>query len=256
VYSMHYDITQPVDTVFNTIEDLADLADHAASPMTQQQQIDMAYVVFAREPILQQDIRLWNRRPILDRTWPNMIAHFRDAQADLSALPIAADIYHHQPPHQANSVATIADMVAQRLLDAMPTEDAPVAPIGVPTEHAYALTQRESALQSRESALQAQMQEMMALMRATSSNNSNSRNRRGDDRNNNRSRGRGDDRNNSRGRGNQNNTQAGPRKYFWSHGSCAHTGTECNRTVPGHITAATFANMQGGSTTGCYWLNP
>ncbi len=84
VYSMHFDITQPVDTVFNTIEDLADLADHAVSPMTEQQQIDMAYVVFAREPILQQDIRLWNRRPVLERTWPNMITHFRDAQADLS----------------------------------------------------------------------------------------------------------------------------------------------------------------------------
>ena len=42
VYSMHYDITLPVDTVFNTIEDLADLADHAVSPMTAQQQIDLA----------------------------------------------------------------------------------------------------------------------------------------------------------------------------------------------------------------------
>jgi hypothetical protein len=58
LYSMPYDITLPVDTVFNAIEDLADLAEHALSPMTAQQQINMAYVIFAREPILQQDIRI------------------------------------------------------------------------------------------------------------------------------------------------------------------------------------------------------
>jgi hypothetical protein len=253
LYSMHYDITQPVDTIFNTIEDLADLAEHALSPMTAQQQIDMAYVIFSRDPILQQDIRLWNRRPVLDRTWPNMIEHFRDAQADLSALPTAADVFHQQPPHQANSVATIADMVAQRLLDAMPSEEAPPAPI-VPTEAANAVHQRESDLQSRESALQAQMQEMMALMRATTSKSTDNRNRHPS---NHRGRGRGDDRNNTRGRGGRhNNIAASPRKYCWSHGSCAHTSAECNTTVQGHKTAATFSNMQGGSKQGCYWLDP
>jgi hypothetical protein len=65
VYKMHYDISQPVDTVFNAIEDLSDLSEHANSPMSAQQYIDLAYVVLAREPILQQDIRLWNRRPQL-----------------------------------------------------------------------------------------------------------------------------------------------------------------------------------------------
>jgi hypothetical protein len=43
VYGMHYDITQPVDVVFNTIEDLADLAEHANSPMSEQQQMSMEY---------------------------------------------------------------------------------------------------------------------------------------------------------------------------------------------------------------------
>ena len=258
VYSMHYDISQPVDTVFNTIEDLADLADHASSPMTAQQQIDMAYVIFAREPILQQDIRLWNRRPILDRTWPHMIDHLREAQADLSALPTAADVYHQQPPHQANSVSTIADLVSQRLLDAMPHDEpdtAPPVPL-VPPEQANALNQRESALQSRESALQAQMQEMMALMRTTSANsNTNTNTYRNRSPHNNRGRGRGNDRAPGRGGGRHNNARASPRKYCWSHGSCAHGGAECNTTAPGHQPTATFANMQGGSTAGCYWLD-
>jgi hypothetical protein len=112
VFNMHYDISQPVDIVFNSIEDLADLPEHANSPMSAQQQIDLAYVIFARQPILQQDMRSWHRSPVADCTWANMLAHFRDAQADLSSLPTAADAYHQQPPHQANSVAAMAELVA------------------------------------------------------------------------------------------------------------------------------------------------
>jgi hypothetical protein len=89
LYNMHYDISQPVDTIFNNLDDLSELAEHAGSPMTDQQRVDLAYVIFARQPILQQDLRLWNRRPLVDRTWPNMMQHLRDAQTDLSYLPSA-----------------------------------------------------------------------------------------------------------------------------------------------------------------------
>jgi hypothetical protein len=61
VYGIDYDITHPGDAVFNTIEDLADLAEHANSPMSAQQQIDLAYDIFARQPILQHEVCLWHR---------------------------------------------------------------------------------------------------------------------------------------------------------------------------------------------------
>jgi hypothetical protein len=111
IYNMPYDISQPVDTVFNAIEDLSDLAEHANSPMTMQQMVDLAYVIFAKQPILQPDLRLWHRKPIIDRTWANMLQHFREAQNDLSTIPTAADVYHQQPVHHANAVTTMADTV-------------------------------------------------------------------------------------------------------------------------------------------------
>ncbi len=85
IYNMHHDISQPVDTVFNSIDDLSDLADHATAPapMTEQQMIDLACVIFAKQPILQADIRLWNRRPAAERTYVNFTQHLRDAQTDL-----------------------------------------------------------------------------------------------------------------------------------------------------------------------------
>ena len=98
LYNMHFDISQPVDNVFNSIVDLAELAEHATSPMTERQMIDLAYVILAKQPILQQDLRQWNRRPAADHTWPTMMTHFREAQTDLRSFPTAADIYQNRRP--------------------------------------------------------------------------------------------------------------------------------------------------------------
>ena len=68
-------------------------------------------------------------------------------------------------------------------------------------------------------------------------------------------RGRGYGRSN-RGRGQGRGGRGAPRahtggKYCHTHGNCVHTGVECNTPGENHITTATFANMQGGSTLNC-----
>jgi hypothetical protein len=165
-FNMHYDISLPVDNVFTAIDDLIDLAEHALSPMSPQQMIDLAYVIFACQPILQQDLRLWNRHPIIERTWANMLQHFCDAQSDLSYLPTANDVFHQQPFHQANAVSEIADLVAQHLLEAIPPGDTPPPAYVSATDTANAVFQQpNSALAAREAALLSQMTEMMAMIR-------------------------------------------------------------------------------------------
>jgi hypothetical protein len=52
LYQMHYDISQPVDTVFNSIDDLSDTSENANLPMTEQQMVDLACVIFAKQSIL------------------------------------------------------------------------------------------------------------------------------------------------------------------------------------------------------------
>jgi hypothetical protein len=254
LYNMHYEISQPVDTVFNQIDDLAELADHANSPMSQQQMIALAYVIFAKQPILQQDLRLWNRRPAIDRTWANMMDHLREAQTDLSSLPTAGDIYHQLPPHQANNVTDIADIVANRLIEVLgppPDEEPTLPPTAEPiSDAANSLQRRETDLQSRESAMMNKMQEMMMNMMRNNNQNNNQYNQYRGGRIPG-GRGRGE---RGRGRGARGNAQ--PRSYCWSHGACAHSSAECNRQATGHQNTATFANMMNGSTTGCYWLNP
>jgi hypothetical protein len=176
---------------------------------------------------------------VVDCTWANMLEHFQDAQADLSTLPTAADVYHQQPPHQANVVTSMADLVAQRLLDAMPPTEEPTAEH---TELANAIQQRESDLQARETAMHTQMQEMMALMLiCASSSNSTNRNRSSSY---NRGQGRGNNPNTDRGRPTievqdeatiatliadaavlpTNAPTLAITVGCWSHGACAHIG--------------------------------
>jgi hypothetical protein len=73
--NMGYSITMPVDDVFDAIEDLEELAEHAHSPLSTQHKMDLAYTLFMREPILHHDMRIWSRKPAADKTWDNMLTH-------------------------------------------------------------------------------------------------------------------------------------------------------------------------------------
>ena len=204
IYNMSYNISMPVDTVFNAIDNLSDLSENGGSTMTTRQMIDLAYVIFAKLPILQHDLRLWNRRPLTDKTWANMLTHFRDAQTDLGALPTAGDMFH-----QANGamMSTMADLVTQRLLDVYPpptADNAAGVPLASPPTDTVnaAIQQRELSIAAREAALVTQMNEMMTLMRGTG-HGATTHNQQRNNRSNNRGRGgRSNDRSNG-GRGRQ-----------------------------------------------------
>jgi hypothetical protein len=56
------------------------------------------------------------------------------------------------------------------------------------------------------------------------------------------------------GRGGRASSAPTNRSYCWTHGACAHESNVCNTQLQGHQTTATFANMQGGNTNGCFWL--
>jgi hypothetical protein len=191
-----------------------------------------------------------------------MILHFREAQNDLSTLPLAGDFYHQTPPaHQANHVDMIADLVAQRLLetvtpllDPAPPPPFVAATVTNPPDHVAAAT---SNISPDLTSIQNQLQQLVSLMSGTSVVPSgNSLAPRGPPTNNFqlvRSTGRGRGRGGSGGRDRRQPTP-GPRMYCWSHGACAHSSTDCNNKSPGHQATATFSNMQGGSTNRCFWL--
>ena len=274
IFNIPYDLSQPVDVIFNAIDDLLELADHAGIPMSPDQLVNLAYVIFARQPILLQDLCAWNKKQVADKTWTNMKLHMREAQTDLSSLPVAGSLYPNA--HQAN-FANLSHQVHQRLIHDQapygtpsfhphfpappsvyppPYDAPPLEPIsGPPSEHssltdtfsamANSLQRRKQDLQSRESQMLSQMQDMMSklLSQGTQQTNPSTNNQR-----------------NSKPNGSSNQSNGRParsshkRHYCWSHGACAHNGNDCHTRATGHQTAATFSNMMGGSVRGCYWI--
>ena len=146
--------------------------------------------------------------------------------------------------HQAN-VTTMADLVAQRLLDAIPPPDLTDTTVAstLATDPTPTAMINVAHPPSRDTALLEQMQAMMTMMMASSSPRSQSGGR---------GRGRGRHTSRTPGRG----SAQTPWQYCHTHGACAHDGASCNNHGADHKKEATFANMLDGSTAHCYWITP
>ena len=77
--TFQYNVSLPVDVVFDPIKDLSELAEIAEQPMSEAQKISMAFVIFQNTGKFKSDLESWNRKPDADKTWINMKTHFREA---------------------------------------------------------------------------------------------------------------------------------------------------------------------------------
>ena len=85
---MPFDLSLPVDSISNAVDNLMEISKHAGIPMTADQSVNLAYVIFTRQPILIQDLRAWQKKTA-DKTWSNMKTRLHEAQDDLSLLPVS-----------------------------------------------------------------------------------------------------------------------------------------------------------------------
>ena len=83
VENMKFAPQEPVDTLVTEIEDLADIAEIAGSPITDRQRVDIGYIVLQRCRQYKTGLKERNERPQADRTWNNFKTHFRDIQIAL-----------------------------------------------------------------------------------------------------------------------------------------------------------------------------
>jgi hypothetical protein len=244
ICNMHFHMALPVDAIFNAIDELMELAEYALMPMSSTQAVSLAYVVFSKNPILLQDLRAWNRRSAEHRTWENMKVHLREAQKDLSSLPTAAQLYPQANLTLFSGVGTnmppAYDHQTPNLTDASFFSASSTVSPATLSDMVNNVQQREADLLERENKMMTQFQEMLTLLK--SANNVQSAPPPTNQNHNNKT------------KKNAGKSQNQRRKYCWTHGSCAHNGKECNRKAEGHKDDASFSNMLGGSSSGCYWL--
>ena len=91
VMQMTYDLAYPPDIVYETLEDLMDMATASGVPYTQHQAVDMALIIINRTNAFAKDMRDWIDLPANQRNWVNFKQHFLDgyqAMKKLNQIPI------------------------------------------------------------------------------------------------------------------------------------------------------------------------
>ena len=224
VKSYTFNANEPIDVVFNKLEDLLDLSTAAECGYTGPQIIGMAYMILNKTGKYGEYLRKWNRFPPTQKTWPTFKTTFRQAQTELRET---GDLEVNQTEfHSANLIEEIVNGVQRALEPA--TEEAAYAEQQAMQHMANATTQQQVLpdLMNQMMTMMKQMQDMQTQMLT----------------NNNRTTG-----NNSKG----NRRRRNKSKYCWSHGACAHDSKSCQAKKEGHQDDATFNNKMNGSTAYC-----
>ena len=73
-----YDLTNPInETVFQRIDDYAEVTDMATPPVSKKQKIDLAMLILIKSRGFQLDICTWNAKDPAYKTWDNFKDSFR-----------------------------------------------------------------------------------------------------------------------------------------------------------------------------------
>ena len=65
---LNFDISDPIDNIFNAVEDLCEIAEFAKTPYSARQKVNIGFLIVSKHPIFQSDSRKWMRKPLVDKT--------------------------------------------------------------------------------------------------------------------------------------------------------------------------------------------
>ena len=229
----------PMETVFDKIQDYANMAEAYGISEPEVQLIEMGLIIIMNAVIFADDVGDWNALAPSLKTWERFQAHFIQAQTAYKANRPSETSATLRYTTEANAavlsqseqdLAAANEYIAELEADQAATQQANLVstnsvPSSTTDDTIKELLQKMSDLEA----------EVKAAKSSTTTDNTGTNN--------------GSNKNKSK-----KNKEKKDRKYCWSHGACAHSGTECNNRKDGHKQDATFQNMMGGSTKDCYWL--
>ena len=151
--------THPIDIVFNSVEDFADFADLGQQPLSNLQTIAKAYVIINKTRRFKTDITAWNRRPEVEKTWPNFKEHFRRAHTEFRET---TDVTLEESDLHRNN-AHLVQQVVDGMTQAMATSDTTTEANSVQfQEMSNSATRSSEAVQAQ----LLQMQQAMSVLQA------------------------------------------------------------------------------------------
>ena len=118
---MIYNLAQPINIVFNSINDLLEYVIAAESELTQSQKINLDLVILNMQKIFKDNIWAWKCTNQAYKTWDNFKYDFREAHLELRETEGTIDEIGF---HNANA---IVDQVMARLqVKPTPTPNGPI----------------------------------------------------------------------------------------------------------------------------------
>lgn len=252
--------TEPPTILFNLVEDLAYLAGAANIPKTGEQIVNYGLDILRKTGEYENCLLEWFALPLQQQTWTNFKPHLVNAQLKLKQ--VRGSSMQNTPFHQANAVlckdlASMRDDVVASLNEIASTaeaEEEPTIPPSIPPQSSVnAVT--DASQQAFIAELRALRTEFANAFRAVPFNpdafqpdyNNHGRSYGG-------GRGNGSGRRGNGGRG-QFRYRRNLGNYYWTHGACTHSGTECRNPAAGHKASATFANRMNGCSKYCRQAN-
>ena len=115
VSRMAYSLSQPIDIIFNALDDLADYAEISDTPFSEHQIMGKAFMILNRTQCFQQALLTWQRRGRLQQTWTNFKPFFHEAHKELRSVSnfTLEEAQHHQ--ERANLVAEVVQGIQNAL---------------------------------------------------------------------------------------------------------------------------------------------
>ena len=238
VETLSYPPSEPVDTIFAEIDDLASIADIASCPITASQKINMAYLYFQKSQVYKSALTRWDEKPSYDKDWDSFKTHFRTAY---KALRRTGALTIKDTMDRDEVMNLVTDGVNQVLNTLRPPSPTPSPEYSTTHSDTPSLVGTDDVTPSVNSTvsdltlqtLQKQMEMMQSMMtqmsQMTTANSTPSSKRK----------------QNSRAQQPRNQYQS---KYCWTHGLCHHLGKDCRTKAEGHKDEATVENRMGGST--------
>ena len=84
-------MADPIDQIFNEIEDLAELGELSNKPFTESQLIDFGFIIINKCRAFRNDVREWIRRAENEKNYANFKLHFTEAHLELRATDATVD---------------------------------------------------------------------------------------------------------------------------------------------------------------------
>ena len=249
VQNMTYLLTDPINNIFQAVQELGQLADAASNPYTDRQLLEYGLNIIRNTHDFELAQISWNQRPIADKTWANFKTHFVEALTQLEL--VRGTTMQPSAFHQAHALVQQTENVLAGKLEGMEQQFLALAQQSHENENENNNTDTApSALIQKQIQMQERMLNAFENITTKLDNQLNA------------NMNQPPPNANQQGRGKKTYTLAEvnavekywnkpncPFKYCWTHGSQrTHDSSQCNKQGTGHKEDATFDDRKGGRT--------